>query len=72
MTHGHGQYRYHEISRCVRQWRNMKGIKRGGGAHQTHPLSATMPGSFAIECPACPHPGRNLPDDWDSVRDANE
>ena len=66
------QYRYHEISRSMRQWRHLKGVKRGGGAHQTHPLSETAPGSFAIECPACPHPRRNLPDDWDSTRGANE
>ena len=66
------QYRYHEISRCMRQWRHLKGIKQGGGAHRAHPLSTTPSGSFAIKCPACPHPGRNLPDDWDSVCSANE
>ena len=56
----------------MRQWRHLKSVKRGGGAHQAHPLSATTPGSFAIECPTCPHPGRNLPDDWDSVCGAKE
>lgn len=71
-THEFKQHRYHEISRCARQWRHLKGIKRGGGGHQAHPLSETAPGSFAIECPACPHPGRNLPSDWDSVCGANE
>ena len=44
------QNRYHEISRCVRQWRHLKGVKRGGGAHQALPVSVTTPGSFAIEC----------------------
>jgi len=56
----------------MRQWRHLKGVKRGGGAHQTHNLAATVPGSFAIECPACPHPARNLPEDWDSVSGAKE
>ena len=55
------------MSRCVRQWRHLKGIKRGGGAHQAASLSVTTPGALAIECPACPHPGRNLPEDWDDV-----
>ncbi|KAF9785371.1 hypothetical protein BJ322DRAFT_979430, partial [Thelephora terrestris] len=50
------------ISRCAHQWRHLKGVKHVGGAHQMHALSATAPGSFAVECPACPHPGRNLPD----------
>ena len=61
------QYRYHEISRCVRQWRYLKVAKRGGGAHQKNSLAKTTPGSFAIECPACPHPGRNLPEGWDRI-----
>ena len=54
------------------QWRHIKGIKRGAGAHQSHPLSETAPGSHAIKCLACPHPGWNLPDNWDSVCGANE
>ncbi|KAF9780599.1 hypothetical protein BJ322DRAFT_974297, partial [Thelephora terrestris] len=65
-------YRYHKILCCMHQWRHLKAIKHGGGAHQAYPLSATTPGSFAIECSACLHPGRNLPDDWDSVRGAKE
>ena len=24
-------------------------------------------GGFALECPACPHPGRNLPDNWEQA-----
>ena len=70
-AHVSEQYRYHEISHCVRQWRHLKGIKRGGGAHQTTPISATAAGSFAIECPACPHPGRNLPDGWGDANATN-
>ncbi|KAH9911153.1 uncharacterized protein BXZ73DRAFT_93484 [Epithele typhae] len=27
------------------------------------------PGELAVECPACPHPGKNLPDDWASAPD---
>jgi len=25
-------------------------------------------GGLAVECPACPHPGRNLPTGWENVR----
>jgi len=55
------------MSRCVRQWRHLKQIKRGGGAHIKTGLSSVSDGAFALECPACPHPGRNLPQDWDQA-----
>jgi hypothetical protein len=28
-------------------------------------LTSVPDGAFALECPACPHPGRNLPEGWD-------
>ncbi|KAF9782109.1 hypothetical protein BJ322DRAFT_1009547 [Thelephora terrestris] len=59
-----GIHRYHEISRCVRQWRHLKQIKRGGGAHSPMGLVSVRDGEFALECPACPQPGRNLPANW--------
>lgn len=58
------QYRYHEISRCVRQWRHIKDIKRGAVGHTPTPVDDLADGALAIECPACPHPGRNLPSEW--------
>jgi hypothetical protein len=61
------QYRYHEISRCVRQWRHLKQLKRGGGGHITTGLASLPDGALALECPACPHPGRNLPQGWDKA-----
>jgi len=30
-------------------------------------LDSVPDGAFALECPACPHPGRNLPKDWDKA-----
>jgi len=53
------------MSRCARQWRNLKQIKRGGGGHMEMGLASVPDGAFALECPACPHPGRNLPEGWD-------
>ena len=57
------------MSRCVRQWRSLKQIKRGGGGHFAAGLAAVPNGAFAVECPACPHPGRNLPEGWDQAPD---
>ena len=45
----------------------MKQIKRGGGGHVATGLVSVPDGAFALECPACPHPGRNLPQDWDQT-----
>lgn len=61
------QCRYHEMLRCVRQWRNLKQIKRGGGGHMETGLDSVPDDAFALECPACPHPDRNLPKGWDQA-----
>ena len=60
------KYRYHEISRCVRQWRHLKDLKRGAAGHSTTTVDKLGEGTLAIECPACPHPGRNLPAGWEN------
>lgn len=52
--------------RMVREWRHLKLLKRAGQAHKPEgpgPESAEQ-GDCAVACPACPHPGRNLPDNW--------
>jgi len=50
--------------RIIRQWRNLKGLKRGGRGHDEGGIDGTKPGELALLCPACPHPGINLPPDW--------
>jgi len=55
------------MSRCVRQWRHLKQIKRGGGGHMEMRPGSVPAGVFALECLACPHPGRNLPEGWDQA-----
>lgn len=42
-------------------------LKRAGRGHDPAGVAATAPGELAVECPACPHPGRNLPDGWDQA-----
>ncbi|KAF7982026.1 hypothetical protein HWV62_30278 [Athelia sp. TMB] len=58
--------RYPSFMRMVREWRHIKLLKRAGRAHNPQgpgPSSSTQ-GDCAVICPACPHPGRNIPDDW--------
>lgn len=50
--------------RIMREWRNLKLLKRAGRGHDPGGVEATPQGSCAVECPACPHPGKNLPVDW--------
>ena len=54
------------MSRCVRQWRHLKDMKRGGAGHTSTAVDDLGDGALAIECPACPHPGRNLPPEWEN------
>ena len=54
------QYRYNELTLVSRIWAYLQQIRRGGGAHIAGGPNALTPGSLAIECPACPHPGKNL------------
>ena len=55
------------MSRCVRQWRHIKDLKRGGAGHTSVAVDDLDGGALAIECPACPHPEQNLPPDWDKA-----
>jgi hypothetical protein len=51
----------------IRVGRCLKMLKRAGRGHDPDGVSATKAGECAVLCPACPHPGKNLPDDWDLV-----
>lgn len=42
-------------------------VKRSARGHAPDGVSSTGQGECAVECPACPHPGRNLPDKWDKA-----
>ncbi|OJT07897.1 hypothetical protein TRAPUB_1209 [Trametes pubescens] len=58
--------RYKQFSHCVRLWRHLVMLKRGGRAHDPEGIANTKEGELALECPACPHPGKNLPPDWET------
>ncbi|KAI0069871.1 hypothetical protein K474DRAFT_1568226, partial [Panus rudis PR-1116 ss-1] len=59
--------RYHSLVHVNRLWRHLTMVKRAGRVHDPDGIDATSQGSLAVECPACPHPGRNLPEDWQSA-----
>jgi hypothetical protein len=50
--------------RIVREWRHVRMLKRMGRGHDPVGVAGTREGECAILCPACPQPGKNLPDDW--------
>ncbi|KAF6760814.1 hypothetical protein DFP72DRAFT_988118 [Ephemerocybe angulata] len=59
--------RYPSVLRMVHEWRHLKLLKRMGRGHD--PLrgaSATTQGECALLCPACPHPGINMPEGWEN------
>ncbi|KAJ7753029.1 hypothetical protein B0H14DRAFT_3096752 [Mycena olivaceomarginata] len=61
--------RYEEFLRMTQQWQHLILLKRAGRAHDLceDRIGATKAGELALLCPACPHPGINLPVDWDKV-----
>ncbi|KAI0054664.1 hypothetical protein BV25DRAFT_1816736 [Artomyces pyxidatus] len=61
------KYRYKEFIRCIRCYRHLRMVKRGGRAHHPEGISGTKPGELVVPCPACPDPATNLPEGWDKV-----
>ncbi|KAJ6524914.1 hypothetical protein DFH09DRAFT_1095930 [Mycena vulgaris] len=59
--------RYQEFINMTRIWRNLQMLKRAGRGHETNGIAETKPGGCALECPACPHPGKNIPENWKDV-----
>lgn len=42
-------------------------LKRFGRGHDPSGPEGTKPGDLALECAACPHPGKNLPVGWEKA-----
>ncbi|TRM58946.1 hypothetical protein BD626DRAFT_573203 [Schizophyllum amplum] len=55
----------------ISQYRHIQLLKRGGRGHVLDGVATTQQGQLALRCPACPHPGRNLPPDWASASAAD-
>ncbi|KAH7905178.1 hypothetical protein BJ138DRAFT_1231765, partial [Hygrophoropsis aurantiaca] len=56
--------RYEAFLRMIREWRHLKMLKRAGRGHVEDGVDTTTAGQCAVLCPACPQPGKNLPDGW--------
>lgn len=41
--------------------------KRAGRGHDPGGIVATVAGGLAVDCPACPHPGINMPSDLSTI-----
>ncbi|KAI0070972.1 hypothetical protein K474DRAFT_1561156, partial [Panus rudis PR-1116 ss-1] len=61
--------RQHAVLRMVREWRLLKALKRAGRGHDKRGVEGTERGELCVACPACPVPGRNIPDNWHEVSD---
>ncbi|KAG1724932.1 uncharacterized protein EDB91DRAFT_1331171 [Suillus paluster] len=55
---------YESFLRMIREWCHLKMLKCSGRGHEASGIDGTAEGECAILCPACPHPGKNLPVDW--------
>ncbi|KDQ25249.1 hypothetical protein PLEOSDRAFT_1045089, partial [Pleurotus ostreatus PC15] len=62
--------RYSAFLRMVREWRHIRLMKRFGRGHDPGGVDSTRKGECAVLCPACPHPGKNLPPDWERTGDS--
>ncbi|KAG1731458.1 hypothetical protein EDD22DRAFT_750930, partial [Suillus occidentalis] len=49
--------------RIMKQWRNLKSLKRSGRGHDPAGVDATQEGQLTVLCPACPQFGKNVLDD---------
>ncbi|KAG1888957.1 uncharacterized protein F5891DRAFT_1216956 [Suillus fuscotomentosus] len=57
--------RYSAFMCMVHEWRHLRQLRRAGRGHDPGGINATTTGELAVQCPACPHPGKNLPQGWE-------
>ncbi|KAG1851623.1 hypothetical protein DFJ58DRAFT_716681 [Suillus subalutaceus] len=60
---------YHSITRRTDNTSTtpIRMLKRAGRDHDPSGMDATSTGECAVLCPACPHPGKNLPEGWEDA-----
>ena len=61
------QDHYQQFLPAVRIWWHLKILKWASCGHDPAGIEATLAGECAVECPACPHPGHNLPHGWEEA-----
>ncbi|KAF8192863.1 hypothetical protein K438DRAFT_1590153 [Mycena galopus ATCC 62051] len=60
-------HRLQQFMNMVREYRHLQMCKRAGRGHDPAGISATPAGELAISCRACPQPGINLPEGWNTA-----
>ncbi|TFK51470.1 hypothetical protein OE88DRAFT_1735365 [Heliocybe sulcata] len=60
-------FHYKDFVRVMRLWRHLMMLKQAGRGHDPSLSSGTAQGELAVECPACPHPNGNLPEEWEDA-----
>jgi hypothetical protein len=63
---------YQVFIRICRESRHLLLLKRGGRGHDPGGAKAIKSGELAVQCPACLHPGVNLPDNWEMATDEDK
>ncbi|KAF8870162.1 hypothetical protein BD779DRAFT_1455954, partial [Infundibulicybe gibba] len=56
--------RYPQLLCMIHEWRYLKLLKHAGCGHNPKGVLAAQPGECAVLCPACPQPGKNMPQGW--------
>ncbi|KAJ8695381.1 hypothetical protein PTI98_007984 [Pleurotus ostreatus] len=59
--------RYKAFLRMMRQFRHERMMKRAGRGNIEDGIATAEAGDLALTCAACPQPGINLPDGWQSI-----
>lgn len=59
--------RYEELNTAIRRYRNLLGLKCAGVGHKEGGVENLDAGELAVECPAAPLVGKNIPDDWQEL-----
>ncbi|KAI6096267.1 hypothetical protein EDD16DRAFT_1774867 [Pisolithus croceorrhizus] len=57
---------YKSFIRSIHEWHHLKMLKWSGHGHDPAGIVNTSSGECMVLCPACPHPGINLLDGWES------
>ncbi|KAG2062449.1 hypothetical protein BDR04DRAFT_1040373, partial [Suillus decipiens] len=63
--------RYAVFLRMMVEWCNLKALKQAGRGHDPAGVSATKEGEIVVLCPACPHPGKNVPKTLEDISPGN-
>ncbi|KAG1732569.1 hypothetical protein EDB19DRAFT_2003561 [Suillus lakei] len=56
---------YSEFMQMMQEWHHIMQLMHTGRGHDPKGIEAAPDGGCVVPCPACPHPGINIPDGWE-------